>query len=295
MTVYFPLYYKDFKCIADKCTHSCCIGWEISVDESTMEKYKEIGREDILCHICDGEIKLRADLRCPFLCDDGLCRIISEFGDEYTSVICREHPRFYHKVGDRCEGGIGLSCEEAARIILSSDNYDAFYSVDKNCDPAEETEFNTNEYRNNIYRILKDRSLDFHKRIEKIRAEFSLSDTDLYSDDMKSLIYDMEYLNEDHRGMFNVGLVDDREENCAIYERFFAYLIFRHMSIASSYDNMRAVVGFSLILLSILESGAVRCGLGEEGIIDLARIISEEIEYSEENTASLIFEIECII
>ena len=29
MTVTVPSYYKDFKCIADKCRHSCCIGWEI--------------------------------------------------------------------------------------------------------------------------------------------------------------------------------------------------------------------------------------------------------------------------
>ena len=37
-----PNYYKKFKCIADKCKHSCCIGWEIDIDAETYEKYKSI-------------------------------------------------------------------------------------------------------------------------------------------------------------------------------------------------------------------------------------------------------------
>ena len=28
-----PDYYKEFQCIADQCEHSCCIGWEIDVDD----------------------------------------------------------------------------------------------------------------------------------------------------------------------------------------------------------------------------------------------------------------------
>jgi lysine-N-methylase len=31
-----PKYYLDFACIADRCKHSCCIGWEIDVDADTM-------------------------------------------------------------------------------------------------------------------------------------------------------------------------------------------------------------------------------------------------------------------
>ena len=34
-----PKYYKKFRCIADKCEHNCCVGWEIDVDESALEKY----------------------------------------------------------------------------------------------------------------------------------------------------------------------------------------------------------------------------------------------------------------
>ena len=42
MKLYAPSYYKKFKCIADKCEHSCCIGWEIDIDEETLEKYEKL-------------------------------------------------------------------------------------------------------------------------------------------------------------------------------------------------------------------------------------------------------------
>ena len=40
MIMLVPNYYKDFLCIADKCRHSCCIGWEIDIDEETLEFYE---------------------------------------------------------------------------------------------------------------------------------------------------------------------------------------------------------------------------------------------------------------
>ena len=39
----YPEYYKDFACIAGDCRHSCCIGWEIDIDEATAEKYRCCG------------------------------------------------------------------------------------------------------------------------------------------------------------------------------------------------------------------------------------------------------------
>ena len=40
MKLFAPQYYKKFKCIADKCRHSCCIDWEIGIDPDTMKKYE---------------------------------------------------------------------------------------------------------------------------------------------------------------------------------------------------------------------------------------------------------------
>ena len=84
MRLYAPEYYKDFQCIKDKCTHSCCIGWEIDVDDAAKGKYEtldgEIGAE-IREKISHGCFPLTENGRCAFLDDTGLCRIISAVGD----------------------------------------------------------------------------------------------------------------------------------------------------------------------------------------------------------------------
>lgn len=123
--LFAPDYYKSFKCIADKCTDSCCIGWEIDVDCATVEKYRALGTEgeEILSKVdlsCDTPyIMLDERERCPFLDERGLCRIISRYGDSYIPDICKNHPRYFNSVSESVECGLGLACPEAARIILS--------------------------------------------------------------------------------------------------------------------------------------------------------------------------------
>ena len=118
-----PEYYLSFKCIADKCKDSCCIGWEIDVDSEAKAKYERLGSalgREIAEKTQHGYFPLRKNGRCAFLDDGGLCRIISAVGEGYLCDICREHPRYYGICADGIEGGLGLGCEEAARIILES-------------------------------------------------------------------------------------------------------------------------------------------------------------------------------
>ena len=288
MKLFAPDYYKKFKCIANKCQNSCCVGWEISVDEGTMEKYLALGRQDILSHIDDGDIVLCDNGRCPFLEDSGLCRLISEFGDSYTSLICQRHPRFYHRAGDRYECGIGLSCEEACRIVLSSDGYSEFTSSDFDGEVAEETDFDTISHRDYLYSLLKG-SLDFKSKVDVIREKYEISNIHS-SEEWEEILDSLEYLDESHCGLFRVeGKYGNKEE---YLERFLAYLIFRHLTIADSYDNLRARLGFCLLLTDIMTGYLSEGERSFDEICDYARIISEEIEYSEDNTDSLIFEFE---
>ena len=121
MQIRVPEYYEKFKCIADRCKDSCCIGWEIDVDAVAEEKYRaldtELGRE-IVEKTKQGFFPLEENGRCAFLDRKGLCRIISSVGEGYLCDICREHPRYYGISADGLEGGLGLGCEEAARMIL---------------------------------------------------------------------------------------------------------------------------------------------------------------------------------
>ena len=128
MKIYVPEYYNHFKCIAEKCRDNCCIGWGIDIDESSLEKYKNLKNpegERILSTIdfSDGASFITdGQGRCKNLDERGLCRIISALGEDYLCQICRDHPRYFNCEFGRCEGGLGLACEEAARMIFSLDH-----------------------------------------------------------------------------------------------------------------------------------------------------------------------------
>ena len=45
-------------------------------------------------------------------------------GEDFICDICKEHPRFYNDCGDHIEAGIGLVCEEACQLVISSDGFE---------------------------------------------------------------------------------------------------------------------------------------------------------------------------
>lgn len=99
MLITKPDFYDSFKCRAGECTDSCCIGWEIDIDDETMRKYEN--ENDSLSvklnRFTDREKQcfiLTEDDRCPFLKSDGLCELILTKGEDMLCEICREHPRF---------------------------------------------------------------------------------------------------------------------------------------------------------------------------------------------------------
>ena len=126
--IFAPDYYPAFHCIADKCRHTCCAGWEIDIDEDSLKKYQSM--EDELGAFLRGHIDLKPvphfrlakGERCPLLRSDLLCELILQKGDSALCQICRDHPRFRNYWSDRVEIGLGLACEEAARVILSSNH-----------------------------------------------------------------------------------------------------------------------------------------------------------------------------
>ncbi|MCQ2089547.1 MAG: flagellin lysine-N-methylase [Fibrobacter sp.] len=146
MLLRVPDFYEKFVCIADRCTDTCCVGWEIDVDERSLARYNKMAKfcreqgcadqqraefiQKLLANIEDGHFKLLPGDRCPFLKADGLCEMIchlgcngtdkDENGENVLCDICREHPRFVEVYGDVMEKGLGLCCEEAARLLLTS-------------------------------------------------------------------------------------------------------------------------------------------------------------------------------
>lgn len=129
MKLCLPIYYKNFHCIANKCKDSCCsAGWEIDIDENTEKFYKNIDgdfgeklKNNIVSSNESGSKCFALDKNgvCPFFNKDKLCDIYINLGENHLCEICTEHPRYYEWFNNIKEGGIGLCCEEAARIILS--------------------------------------------------------------------------------------------------------------------------------------------------------------------------------
>ena len=293
MKLYAPKYYKSFKCIADKCEHSCCIGWEIGVDRETLEKYECLGTgygDAVKKSIAyDGEphFNLCADDRCPHLNVQGLCKIILNIGEGYLCDICREHPRFYNYT-DIAEVGIGMSCPEAARIILSSPDYMLMEEVGE-VSADDEIEFNGRVIREKVYAILGDSSLCYGERLAKIYSEYdiSLGDDEVWLEKLS----DLEYLDERHKNLFMNYSFSCRPVGVDQYlERFLAYMIYRHCTEAFDADDFAMRLSFCLFCERLAASLIAAKGASSLcEVAELVSIISEELEYSEENTEALTY------
>lgn len=126
MNIYVPDYYPEFRCIASRCRHTCCAGWEIDIDGESLARYDRMpgafGERLRRCISREGtpHFALTEGERCPLLNDDNLCTLIIHGGEDALCQICRDHPRFRNYYSGRVEMGLGLVCEAAARLILSS-------------------------------------------------------------------------------------------------------------------------------------------------------------------------------
>ena len=294
MKIYAPEYYKNFKCIADKCPHSCCIGWEIDIDRTTLAKYESLSEgygsviKNSISYDGDPHFKLCSGDRCPHLNERGLCEIILNLGEDHICDICREHPRFYN-FSNVAEVGIGMSCIEAARVILSSPLYYVYEEIGEMDANDDEINFDGRGERAKIYEILSNTSISYTERLSKIyeKYEISVSDDSIYLEVIESL----EYLDESHKSLL-LNYSTATRPACAdeYLERALAYFIYRHTTEAVDIYDFCDRLGFCLfcerLLASLITSQNAK-NLDE--IVALASIISEEIEYSDDNTSALLF------
>ena len=302
MKVFAPKYYKEFKCIADKCTHSCCVGWEIDVDKETLKKYESSkGRYfDSIRNSLDlsdtPHIKLLSNERCPHLDENRLCKIITECGEEYLCEICKEHPRFYNKTVKGLEAGLGMSCEEAARIILSSDDYAEYEVIDEADEEPFFDSFDATQKREEIYLILSDKKLNYSNKLEKIYNKYNVSPSKISDAGWREVISSLELLDEENRARFlaySSDLKTPREYE-KILERAFAYFVYRHTSDKSNEADFLAALGFACFMERLFASVLKAEKTNLSGSVLIGRIISEEIEYSEENTENIILEFQFV-
>lgn len=147
-----PDFYDKFKCTATHCSDTCCVGWEIDIDKTSQDSYSKVKGpfgDKLRTNIEDGHFRLLPHDRCPFLDQNNLCEIYKNLGENSLCDICREHPRFVEVYGDIMERGLGLCCEEAARLLLEGEGALTFTSEE--CDePEDELNKDDLEIRNEV-------------------------------------------------------------------------------------------------------------------------------------------------
>ena len=305
-----PKYAKDFKCTADGCKHSCCIGWQICIDGATLDKYKrdsdKLG-EEILgsfeeCE--DGACFKLLGGRCQNLDERGLCKIIKKVGEGYLCDICRLHPRYFSTFGSVTYGGIGLSCEEAARLILSEEEH-TYYAeaisdeADDDYDEVILALINAN--MSSFIDIFASSDLIFKQKLTKcynlavkLQSEIDgeeyerpeACDTSLFD-----YFEDLEHLNSElivALSFIKREAVPSSFHADGYLSRLALYFLDRYARDASYDGNF--IGRIALLLLSVITIGAM-LGDGEwelSSVIEAARRYSSEVEYSEENVEKII-------
>lgn len=132
-----PDFYGDFHCIGGQCSFTCCKEWKIAVDHETKKHWRKMDVPETVLesgrvpeHAClstsnkaqlsqfvmkkDGSeiIELLPNMRCPFLEDSELCRLVLDYGEECLSETCHVFPRETHEFPDRTERTLVSCCPE---------------------------------------------------------------------------------------------------------------------------------------------------------------------------------------
>lgn len=326
MLVIKPDFYDYFKCIADKCTDSCCIGWEIIVDSETREKYENIKgafgekiRENLVKDEAD-EIcfKLDKDERCPFLNKNNLCDIIINCGEEALCGICTEHPRFYNDFGEVVECGLGLCCEEVCRLLLETDKPVEYITevMSENENPIDfllddEDYIEIYNIRAKMFETLnsdmnfEDKIIALKEIVEKATNEkiVLLNDNEILSEYEKTEPINTEWTEYFNSLKSNISdclkkekPFDEATNGNKLYSKILSYIIFRHFSnsVCESVD-LKGCFNFCVSAVRFIKLCDIKAYCETDFLtlkdrIENVKRWSKQIEYSDLNVALLTFE-----
>ena len=140
-----PDYYEDFSCVAGACPNTCCAGWQIMIDEDSLERYGEVSGEfgRRLRNSIDWEegAFYQCNRRCAFLNEKDLCDIYTKLGEEALCQTCTNYPRHVEEYEGLRELSLSLSCPIAARMILEQESFPVFVEQEDEKEEAFAEEF----------------------------------------------------------------------------------------------------------------------------------------------------------
>ena len=185
-----PDYYKEFQCIADRCPDTCCAGWQIVVDERSMEKYRSICGKMMLQGVrrkeegkdftwkkmlgsidwAKGTFRQDDSKRCAFLDENNLCELYKNLGQKSLCKTCKLYPRHIEEFEGLREISLSVSCPEVARILIERKTPVTFLTYEKE---GEETfdDFDPflfsilEDARTAMLQILQNREISIRERV----------------------------------------------------------------------------------------------------------------------------------
>ena len=168
-----PDFYDEFSCLAGACPKTCCAGWQIVIDETSLDKYEGLsgpfGNRIRNSIDWEEEIFFQYGSRCAFLNEEDLCEIQKELGESYLCDTCKMYPRHVEEYEGLREYSLSLSCPKAAEMILENQKKVTF----SEWETEEEEEFESFDFlmftqledaRDILYTIIQNRDLNFEKR-----------------------------------------------------------------------------------------------------------------------------------
>ncbi len=303
MSIITPHYYKQFKCIANRCEHSCCIGWEIDVDNDTYETYCRMPGEfgDRLRMAISAETPhqflLEKGERCPFLNEKNLCEIILNAGEDALCQICTDHPRFRTFYENDTEIGLGLCCEEAVRLILNET--EPFHLIASGERSPTAKEAKRLSLREKFFDRISDRSKPIRKRLYQLMCFSDGFHRHKTVEAWADIYLQLEYMDNQWKKEFEklsrvktpLWKVEIPFELAA--EQLLCYFLYRYFcNVQEDFDLQKRIgfcalnVGMIFALFSVREINPSKTPMEE--LSELVRNYSSEIEYSEENVETLL-------
>lgn len=316
MKLIMPSYCADFKCSADRCSDNCCIGWEIDIDERTADFYSRVKgdfgarlEENIAHGECSSFI-LKGE-RCPFLNEKNLCDIIINLGEEHLCQICRDHPRYYEWFGDIKEGGVGLCCEEGAKLILTAEKPAEL--TEREISDEENDEFDEGlfavlyEAREVIFDILTDEQYCIKEKVTKLLSfsEQLQVNIDNYNDvipesyevisegrgDMLSVLKSLtalEPIDEKWTDYLDSIIGDFRqaesEEDISLYQiNLLIYYIYRYFLKGTFDGEILSKVKLACVSTAVISYLVSREKADFKETVNISKLFSKQTEYSQEN------------
>lgn len=166
-------FYNQFQCVGEKCRRNCCsVNWNINIDKETYKLYQKTDnvsdelrklfdenleilekpnqakyariksdyRDTLIVREINEQKAVKADvldvcfsIKCPFIEEEGLCKIQGELGAESLSKTCKDYPRSGYIIGNTLYKNINNSCEVMLKKLLNDTNSlsDNLYETDK--------------------------------------------------------------------------------------------------------------------------------------------------------------------